>query len=549
MVELWDLYDKNRKKLKKVVKRGDKLNDDEYHLVVNAWIKNSKNEFLITQRAATKSYAFMWECTGGSALLGENSIDAAIREIKEELGIDVDKSKGKLIGSTFRYYVDCPDVFDVWLFESDVSIEEVKIQEEEVCNVMWASVDKIMELYNDNKFEANAFFEEVLTNLKEEVYYIGFNANNAICNDDFFKGSITLYPTKERGNIYFSDKLLDDTKSDLFMKEYKNYVYKTARDIQNVNCNAKFICFNEKIRKLCLDMPDINIVRSNDPSVLDFLNNKFKTRDLVKDIVPIFDYYMLNNNELNYEFIKEKIGSDKFVIQAETGAGGDNTYLVENKEDIEKIDISSKKYCVSKYVNHLPLNITLIIGDDDVLLFPISVQLILLTNNKFKYVGGDFIYTEQLSESIKSQINRYSLKIASKIKTLGYRGVLGIDFVLCENEKIVFMEINPRFQASTFLISLCLEKEFNTNIGELHYLAMTNRKLKNVRLDKINKSFINCNCFEKFDNFLDFDIIDKGYFKENISSNYRKVFSKSILLEDEERKNKLKFINRVVYDE
>ena len=44
-MEYWDLYDKERNKLNKIVKRGDKLQDDEYHIVINAWIRNSKNEF------------------------------------------------------------------------------------------------------------------------------------------------------------------------------------------------------------------------------------------------------------------------------------------------------------------------------------------------------------------------------------------------------------------------------------------------------------------------------------------------------------------------
>ena len=82
MIEYWDLYDKNRNKLEKTVKRGDYLNDDEYHLVINAWIKNSKNEFLITQRSINKKHPLMWECTGGSALINETSIDAALREVK-----------------------------------------------------------------------------------------------------------------------------------------------------------------------------------------------------------------------------------------------------------------------------------------------------------------------------------------------------------------------------------------------------------------------------------------------------------------------------------
>ena len=45
-----------------------------------------------------------------------------------------------------------------------IAIENVKVQEEEVMDVMWASREKIMELYNEGKFEANAFFKEVINN-------------------------------------------------------------------------------------------------------------------------------------------------------------------------------------------------------------------------------------------------------------------------------------------------------------------------------------------------------------------------------------------------
>lgn len=60
-MEYWDLYDKDKNKLNKTVKRGDYLSDDEYHLVVNAWIMNDKNEFLISQRSANKKHPLMWD--------------------------------------------------------------------------------------------------------------------------------------------------------------------------------------------------------------------------------------------------------------------------------------------------------------------------------------------------------------------------------------------------------------------------------------------------------------------------------------------------------
>lgn len=105
----------------------------------------------------------MWECTGGSALSGETSLDAVAREVKEELNIDIDRSKATLFDSTLRYYKGCPDILDVWVIVDNTPIEKVKIQEEEVMDVKWATRQEIMDLYNNGKFEANAFFKEVIS--------------------------------------------------------------------------------------------------------------------------------------------------------------------------------------------------------------------------------------------------------------------------------------------------------------------------------------------------------------------------------------------------
>lgn len=161
-MEYWDIYDKNRNKINKTKIRGEKLTDDEYHLVVNAWIKSDDNKFLITQRSENKAHPLMWECTGGSVVKGESTFEGALREIGEELGIEVDKDTGKFIGSALRYYVGCPDILDVWIFNSNVDIADVTIQEEEVCDVMWATKEEILKLYVDKKFEANPFFLEAI---------------------------------------------------------------------------------------------------------------------------------------------------------------------------------------------------------------------------------------------------------------------------------------------------------------------------------------------------------------------------------------------------
>ena len=528
-MEYWDLYDKDRNKLNKKKARGSILKDDEYHLVINAWIKNENDEFLITQRAATKSHPLMWECTGGSALAGETSVDAALREIKEELGIKIEPSSGKLIGSTRRYYKGCPDILDVWIFESNATLDEIKIQEEEVCDVMWASIQTIRDLFNQGKFEANAMFEKVLNSVeKKKFYYIGFNANNAICNEGFFDGSITLYPNGEKGNHFFSKKKVEDRSSKQFMNEYKKYIYQTAKEIQSQN-NSYFLCFNEKIVSLCKDMKDLNILKNTNNNVKIDLNNKFETRRFVKDIVPSLDYIWLNKDELNYSILKKKLTCEEFVIQGNKGSGGDNTYNVKSQSDIDKINDNSSKYCVSKYIKHIPLNITVIIGKDEIIYLPVSAQLISLIDKKYKYVGADFIFPYTLKKNILNKLKKYSEEISIRLKEMGYRGILGIDYILDKNNNIYFMELNPRFQASSFLISKYLEKYCGTNIAELHYLASSNKPMGNNYLENIEGSFLNCNSTSPFNKYEADEVVKNGYFEDNPSSYYRKVFYNSII--------------------
>ena len=133
---------------------------DFHYRVVGIIIKDDK--YLI-QNIEGKDYFVL---PGGHVRAGENSDNALIREIKEEVGLDIDVKTARHIGTTIRYYKNCPDILDVWLFKSDADISEITIQEEEVNDVMWADKKKILDLHYAGKFEANAFFGDVISNAK-----------------------------------------------------------------------------------------------------------------------------------------------------------------------------------------------------------------------------------------------------------------------------------------------------------------------------------------------------------------------------------------------
>ena len=149
-MELWDLYDENRNVTGKIHERGKDIPDGYLHLIVHIWIRNKDNKFLISRRSADRtSYPLYLECPGGSVLKDETSLEGAIREVKEEVGIDLSNVKGKLIYTEIRKYFH--DIMDVWLFDYDGEADLSMATTKEVCEVMWLSLDEIKNKLDNNE--------------------------------------------------------------------------------------------------------------------------------------------------------------------------------------------------------------------------------------------------------------------------------------------------------------------------------------------------------------------------------------------------------------
>lgn len=359
-----------------------------------------------------------------------------------------------------------------------------------------------------------------------DLYYIGFNSNNAIANN--FKGTITLYPTLESGNMFFSDHYLEDTSSSLFLEKYRNFIIEQYNKIMLNNSNSKFMCFNKKIIDICNTIDGMKFVKTNSSELIDKLNDKNEIRKIVSCIVPILDYNWYSEKKDYNEIVKE-VGTSSFVLQGKTGAGGETTFLINNKEEYDRLCTANDLYCVSNYLKNVPLNVTCIIFDNDTICFQPSAQLIEISDNKFKYVGGDFVYPLTLDSQILEDLKQKSLEICSIINKIGYRGIMGIDYVLDKNNNLYFMEVNPRFQSSTFLINNALRDVGSDTVSHLHYKALNNECVKNLKISPINSSFLNCNLTRNYPEFTEDYICNYGYFEPNQKSIYRKVINRSII--------------------
>ena len=154
-MELWDLYNERRELTGRDHIRGEEVPQGFYHLVVHIWIRNSKGEYLISQRSADRpAYPLMWECVGGSVTKGEDSLTGALRETKEEVGLTLSPEDGRLGYSVVGRVVNgvkFADIVDVWLFEYNGPVSLNQATTKEVAQTAWMNKEQIKELFDTGK--------------------------------------------------------------------------------------------------------------------------------------------------------------------------------------------------------------------------------------------------------------------------------------------------------------------------------------------------------------------------------------------------------------
>lgn len=165
MMELWDLYSRERVPLGRAHVRGEALPENCFHLVVHVWLQNAQGKYLISQREESRpTFPLMWETTGGSVVAGEDSLTGALREAREELGVVLSPKAGRLVFSQVRDWVDGQrfgDILDVWCFNFEGQ-PQLAQADGEVREARWMDRQEIEALYDKGKLikTLNYFFTE-----------------------------------------------------------------------------------------------------------------------------------------------------------------------------------------------------------------------------------------------------------------------------------------------------------------------------------------------------------------------------------------------------
>ena len=160
-MEYLNLYDNKGNLLKEKGIRGVKT--DKLKGISSIFIENSNGDFLIQK--TSKSRNSVYATTGGHVTYGSDFYDTIIREVKEELGVDI---SGENIIKVHNYI---SEHYFITLFylKKDIDINDLKLQKEEVEYVKWLDRKTINELINNNKLrEATIDGYKYILNFKEK---------------------------------------------------------------------------------------------------------------------------------------------------------------------------------------------------------------------------------------------------------------------------------------------------------------------------------------------------------------------------------------------
>ncbi len=165
-MEYLDIVDENGNPTGEVVDRVQAHKEGIRHRTSHVWIvrkHSDKVQILLQKRCATKdSFPGCYDISSaGHIPAGVDYVPSAVRELKEELGLDIEPSElidcglHDLSARAAFHGADFVDnqISKVFLLWKDVETDTLQIQKEELESVKWMDFDACMEAVRENSFK------------------------------------------------------------------------------------------------------------------------------------------------------------------------------------------------------------------------------------------------------------------------------------------------------------------------------------------------------------------------------------------------------------
>lgn len=164
-VERLDVLDENGNKTGISKSKEEVHAKGLWHGTVQIWLMNSKGEILVQKRSHLKqSRPGKWDnsCAGHMAA-GESAIETAVRELKEELNIDIAHENLELLYKSQSKQIEKNGAFinhqhnNVFLVEKDIDITKLTLQEEEVDEVRFIHHEELEQHFHNKTMDLDFY--------------------------------------------------------------------------------------------------------------------------------------------------------------------------------------------------------------------------------------------------------------------------------------------------------------------------------------------------------------------------------------------------------
>ena len=172
-MELLEYFDEKNEKSVGVAERVYVHENNLWHREIAVWVMNEKNEVLLQRRSSKKKQgANKFSITAGHIAVNEKEVSAAIRELKEEIGLNFIESDLKLI-DIYRNEQKNNNCFSyMYLVKTNKKIGDMTMQEEEVSELKYISIedleDRMKKLDEEINFVKKRHMRVALERIKKE---------------------------------------------------------------------------------------------------------------------------------------------------------------------------------------------------------------------------------------------------------------------------------------------------------------------------------------------------------------------------------------------
>ncbi len=352
--------------------------------------------------------------------------------------------------------------------------------------------------FTNVNYSKNKYYFIFISELK--AYGIGHFFKEAIAkalyihleNIEFITISPDIFEQYNYDNLVIMSKLKNKENKrkshDEFMCEISESSYITNLiDTILTNQDELYIYMFESSPYLTLNKKDNVILIGPNSEVVTTLSNKIALYEIFSDVVPMASYSISQSyKELIKNSKKLFKTNEKLFISLEKSAAGANSIIATTLNDIEqKFDTNiNDTFLVTGFIDHIcdPTTLGVVINENEVYVGGIADQNIIGTS----FRGST--YPSKMSKNIKDEIIIQTRIVGKQMAKLGYRGIFGCDFIVASDNKVYFIETNPRKQGTTMEFCCALKAQLSNgspNLPEIEFYAVTQNE-KAPRLQEPN---------------------------------------------------------------